>query len=105
MTIGRPFQPGQSGNPNGRPKSRPFKEAIDRAIKIASAETDGKDILDQIALALVTKAMTGDVPALKEFADRLDGKVPQAIIGDDGEDPIRLEAIERRIVHPDNTDS
>jgi hypothetical protein len=27
--------------------------------------------------------------AIKEFADRLDGKVPQAIVGDDEEAPIR----------------
>jgi hypothetical protein len=31
----------------------------------------------------------GDPVAIREIADRLDGKVPQAIIGDDDSDPIR----------------
>ena len=31
----------------------------------------------------------GDVPAIREIADRLDGKVPQAVVGDDDHDPIR----------------
>lgn len=43
----------------------------------------------------------GEVPAIKEIADRLDGKVAQSIVGDDDGDPIRLvSVIERRIVKP-----
>jgi len=86
MTIGRPFQPGQSGNPNGRPKSKPFREALDRAIKAASEGSDGLS-LDDIAKALLMKAKSGDVPAIKELAERYDGKVAQAIIGGEEEDP------------------
>jgi hypothetical protein len=82
--IGRPFQPGQSGNPNGRPKSKPFREAIQRALDEAGSD---KDALQAVATALVGKAMMGDVPAIKELADRMDGKVAQAIIGGDEEDP------------------
>ena len=82
--IGRPFQPGQSGNPNGRPKSKPFREAIQRALEEAG---DDKASLQAVATALVGKALLGDVPAIKELADRMDGKVAQAIIGGDEEDP------------------
>ncbi len=82
--IGRPFQPGQSGNPAGRPKSKPFREAIQRALDAAG---DDKDALQQVATALVGKAMMGDVPAIKELADRMDGKVAQAIIGGEEDDP------------------
>lgn len=82
--IGRPFQPGQSGNPAGRPKSKPFREALDRALKAAG---DDKASLEAVASALVGKAMMGDVPAIKELADRMDGKVAQAIIGGEEEDP------------------
>lgn len=86
--VGTPFVKGQSGNPGGRPKSRPFKEALDRAIK-ASEKGEIKISLDDIALALLTKAKSGDVPAIKELAERYDGKVPQAI--ENGEDgPLQI---------------
>lgn len=32
----------------------------------------------------------GDVSAIREIADRLDGKVPQGIVGKDDETPIEL---------------
>jgi hypothetical protein len=38
--------------------------------------------LRKVADALVTKAMEGDVPAIRELADRTDGKVPQAVQAD-----------------------
>ena len=87
------FQPGQSGNPGGRPKTKRFTEALSRVL-------DDPDTLHRIAIALVAKGMEGDVPALREIADRLEGKVPQAIVGDDDHDPIRgtLELIQRVIV-------
>lgn len=44
----------------------------------------------------------GDVPAIKELADRLDGKVPQAVVGDGDEDPINVvNEIRRVIVRPE----
>ena|SRR5690348_14960093 len=72
---GGKWRPGQSGNPGGRPKSKPFKEALEAIIK----ETG----LHGAAAALVAKANTGDVAALKEIADRLDGKVPTPVGGTD----------------------
>ena len=83
--IGRPFQPGQSGNPAGRPKSKPFKDALQKALKAAEGD---KDLLEAVATALVGKAMMGDVPAIKELADRMDGKVSQPIEGDEDGSPI-----------------
>jgi len=44
-----------------------------RADKEIRAETN----LRRAANALMQKAISGDVPAIKEVADRLDGKVPQ----------------------------
>lgn len=90
MTIGRPFKPGQSGNPGGRPKSRPFKEAIDRALK-ASEDAGAGLSLDDIATALLLKAKSGDVAAIKELAERYDGKVPQAIMNDEESGPLKIE--------------
>lgn len=37
-----------------------------------------------LAERLLDKAAEGDVSALKELGDRLDGKVPQALTGEDG---------------------
>jgi hypothetical protein len=93
-----PFEPGLSGNPNGRPKAeKSFANMLRIAIK--EAHDEGRDKLRAIADALVSKAVEGDVPAIKEIADRLDGKVPQAVVGDDEADPIRLvQRIERVIV-------
>jgi hypothetical protein len=95
-----PFEPGESGNPGGRPKTKEFKAALTLAIK----RTDGdKTKLAQIAEALVDKAATGDVQAIKEVADRLDGKATQPISGDDDAAPILLARIERVIVDPNIT--
>ena len=43
----------------------------------------------QVARALVKKAIDGDVPAIKEINERMDGKVPQAIGGDNDLPPIQ----------------
>lgn len=70
----------------GRPPSeKTFANMLRVAIK--EAHEEGKDKLRAVADALVSKAMTGDVPAIREVADRLDGKVPQAVIGGDENDP------------------
>lgn len=102
------FQPGQSGNPSGRPKARPFRDALHLAVKRAVKDAeDDKVHLAGVAEALVDKAMTGDVAAIREIADRLDGKVPQAQIhmGDEDGAPVRFEKIERVIVDSPNSDS
>lgn len=49
--------------------------------------------LERLADALVTKALDGDVPAIKEIGDRLDGKPAQSVaIGQDPDlDPLKHE--------------
>ena len=79
-----PWVKGQSGNPLGRLKSeKPFVDALH--IAVAEAGADDKPKLRLIAQALVNKALEGDVAAIKEVADRLDGKVPQRIASADDE--------------------
>jgi hypothetical protein len=102
------FQPGQSGNPNGPPK-RPkiFTQAILTALK----RTDQNDVeaIQRIADRLVNHALTSefiDVMAIREIADRAEGKVTQPIGGDDEAPAIKLlQRIERVIVDPANRDS
>ena len=89
----------------GRPPSeKTFANML--RVAISEAHGEGGTRLRAVADALVTKAMSGDVPAIKEIADRLDGKVPQAVVGDDDLDPIRLiQRIERVVVRPSDPDS
>ena len=46
----------------------------------------------QIAEQLLTKAADGDMTAIKELGDRLDGKAPQAITGADGGPLVIIQA-------------
>ena len=57
-----------------RPKGKPWRDAIRRAVNKRTEE--GKSI-DRLAWALLRKAYDGDVVALKEIGDRLDGKAAQ----------------------------
>ena len=67
-------------NPRGQQRDKPFRDAL--RMEIADAGEDHK-ALRQVARALISKASEGDVPAIKEVADRLDGKVAQTIAGED----------------------
>jgi hypothetical protein len=85
------------------PKEKSFANMLNIAIKEANEQ--GVTKLREVADALVREAITGNVPAIKEIADRLDGKVPQALVGDDDSDPINLVTrIERHIVRPNASD-
>lgn len=70
------------------PKEKSFANMLNIAIN--EATESGGTKLRAVADALVEKAMAGDVQAIKEVADRLDGKPAQAIIGGDEDDaPLR----------------
>lgn len=82
-----PWQPGESGNPNGRPKHiKLWRDAILRAIK-RREETDPL-ALEKLADKFIAQVDLGDVSAIKEFGDRVDGKVPQAIAGVDEDEQL-----------------
>jgi hypothetical protein len=86
------------------PKEKSFANMLNIAIKEATAEGGTK--LRAVADALIAKAMSGDVQAIKEVADRLDGKVPQGLIGGEPDDPpIAITRIELVPVRPDDSGS
>jgi hypothetical protein len=76
------------GRPKGSPnKDKPFRDALRK--RLFEAKGDMRR-LDRIADELVKAAEIGNVIAIKEVADRMDGRVPQAIVGDDEHDPVKL---------------
>lgn len=94
-----------SGNQNAA-KAKIWSAAIKRALESRKPLDERKKVIDELAEKLIESCYDRDLAALKELGDRLEGKVPQAIIGDDDYDPVRVEAIERTIVRPQaaNTD-
>jgi hypothetical protein len=81
------------------PKEKSFANMLNIAIKEANEQ--GITKLREVADALVAKAISGDVPAIKEIAERLDGKVPQAVIGGDEDDaPVKFALVELVAVQP-----
>ena len=64
------------------------------------AVVDGKTVkikrYRRVMDALVTKGENGDTSAIREINERMDGKIPQAIVGDDDYDPIQVVTDENR---------
>jgi hypothetical protein len=89
-----------AGNANsGRKAEKPFRDALRMALKEAGEDHRALRI---IAAKLIEKAQEGDMQAIKELADRTDGKVAQSIIGGDEDDPAisLVQRIERIVVRP-----
>lgn len=76
-----------TGNQNAA-RAKIWRAAIQRALERRSASrTDGIKEIDALAEQLLNLVAAGDLGALKEFGDRIDGKPAQAIIGGEGDDP------------------
>jgi hypothetical protein len=74
------FKPGQSGNPKGRPKSLTLSEAYRRELaKVDESDPDKRTYAELLAEQMIVKAKGGDVAALREIADRTEGKARQTI--------------------------
>lgn len=102
--AGKPYRwkKGQSGNPTGKRQIKPWKQALDAAIR--RRESGSPNALVDLAEQLLRRVSEGDINAIKELADRLDGKVPQAHIGDDESDPITVRNIVTGVVRDGDAD-
>jgi chitodextrinase len=69
------FKPGQSGNPSGRPATKPVRDMIIKVGKEAT-ETGDKTKLEAVILATYRQAMTGKEWAVKFITEQIDGKAP-----------------------------
>ena len=80
-------------------RKRLFREECLR--ELMTCEGDRTKIA-AIAQRVVGMAVEGDMRAVEFLADRIDGKVPQAVVGgDDDDNPVSvLHRIERVIVRP-----
>lgn len=84
------------------PKEKSFANMLKIALS-ANGKT-GEPKLREVAEELVNQALAGEGWAIKEIADRTDGKVPQAVIGGDEDDPaVSVIAEIRRIIVRPNT--
>lgn len=75
------WTPGQTGNPAGRPKdSKIWQDAIKRALTRKGRGLIDMQAIDQVADALIDVAIMGDIAAIKELGDRLDGKATNFVV-------------------------
>ena len=88
-------QGAQFGNTNATKGSR-FRDALHKELTNYANDTiKRKTALSHVVKSLIDKALDGDMPAIKEIADRTDGKPTQAITGPQGE---AISLVERVIV-------
>ena len=73
--IDNQWQPGQSGNPGGRPKDTLTKLLLD--LLNANNEAEKKAIVQQLIDIGKSHGMRGQVAAIRDIFDRVDGKVPE----------------------------
>lgn len=94
---------GQPGN-NNAGKNKDWRNAIKWALENHErSKTDKAKALRDVATKLIDSALDGDLSAIKELGDRVDGKAAQEITGHDG-GPIITE-VRRVIVSASDTNS
>ena len=74
-TLGVRYQPGQSGNPNGRPAGQSITAELRSLL-------GSKRLRKELARRWVEQALAGNFKHLSEILDRTEGKVPDELIGE-----------------------
>lgn len=78
------FRPGQSGNPGGRPKRKPLTEELEKILQSTGRDPQQRTYAKRLMESAVKRAIKKSDFALKEVWERTEGKVPQAVTGEDG---------------------
>lgn len=95
-----PWAKGRSGNPRGRPKTKPLTDALRKQLgkrvmaddleKIQKAVPRLLDVLgkrptyaDLLAWRMLQQSMSGNMHAARVVLDRIEGRVPKDVINDD----------------------
>jgi hypothetical protein len=77
------------GNKNSSKNNRLFAETIKRIVTQSEGE-----VVRKVAEALILKAQDGDMTAIKEFADRVDGKALQENkLTGDSDEPVVIQIV------------
>lgn len=76
----------EQGNQEAKKADHKKPRIITQKLIARLNDADGA-ALDRLIAALIAKAQEGDVPAIREVMDRVEGKVPQGIIGGEEGDP------------------
>ena len=118
------FRPGQSGNPNGRPKKADTFSDIARTLlsakeihieysypkagKLINSKlniTSDNTINHSLVAALVKEGMDGNVNAIKELIDRTEGRALQMVnLGGQKDDPMDVYTDEEKAAMADALD-
>ncbi len=77
--IGNRFKKGETGNRNGRPKLTRLTDALREQLAEEMPNAPERTIAEQIARALIREAISGNVQAAREIADRTEGKPMQKV--------------------------
>jgi hypothetical protein len=77
----KPFKKGEDERRNtlGRPKKTLLSEAIRERLAEVMPGASEQTFAEEIARVLILEALSGDVQAIREIADRTEGKPKQAI--------------------------
>jgi hypothetical protein len=102
----KPFPPGQSGNPGGRPKTEPITHRYRMLAELPLPEARRKHLGlpkgatygDALCLAQLDEAIEGSTSAAREIGDRLEGKPKQRLelTGEDGE-PVEIANVRAKL--------
>lgn len=85
------FQPGQSGNPGGRPKRRPVTATILEEFQKLD-DTSGEPVVRRLVRSMISEALNGNMTAARLLIERIEGPVPP--------DQIQQLEIEHRLSDP-----